>query len=80
MKWCKNDAPLCFHVICIKSFSSHEKAQAVDQLKSKAEPQGASVVDSPQVGGAEKQEEVLNLASDGNVCITSCWLFTLLLS
>lgn len=57
-----------------------EKAQAVDQLKSKAEPEGTSVVDSPQVSGAEKQEEVSAVASDGNVCITSRWLFTVPLS
>lgn len=65
-------------------FLSCEKAQAADQLKSKVESEGTtSVVDSPEVADAGKQEEVLAdarkqeevsaVASDGNVCSTFCY-------
>lgn len=66
---------LCYLYI---NFLSCEKAQAADHLKSKVESEGASVVDSPQVDDAGKQEDVSAVASDGNVCITSYLLFTLL--
>lgn len=42
------------------------QAQAADHLKSKVESEGASVVDSPQVDDAGKQEDVSAVASDGN--------------